>query len=87
LTGCSRAKIAFSQNKTAPPEGDKKDLTIDIEAKFNKIKKDLAAENEVAVSVTWTGGGQRLKARKCAPLLPLIIELTDLKSSRARLGF
>lgn len=47
--------------KNAPPETDKKELKIDLDARFNKIKKDIAAENEVTVSVTWTGGGQNLK--------------------------
>lgn len=37
---------------------------LDINAKFDKIKNDIAAENEVSVSVMWSGGGQHLKERK-----------------------
>ncbi|CAM1503261.1 Fc.00g080370.m01.CDS01 [Cosmosporella sp. VM-42] len=55
------AKIAFTRNKNPPPESDKKELGIKVNATFNKIKNNLTAENEVSVSVTWTGGGQHLK--------------------------
>ncbi|KAJ4253320.1 hypothetical protein NW762_010475 [Fusarium torreyae] len=57
----ANAKIAFSNNKNPPADSDKKELAIDLDAKFKKLKKEIAAENEVSVSVTWTGGGQRLK--------------------------
>ena len=58
------ARIAFSKNKDPPADSDKKELAVKINAKFGKVKDSLAAENEVSVSVTWTGGGQRLKLRK-----------------------
>ncbi|CAG9991062.1 unnamed protein product [Clonostachys byssicola] len=55
------ARVAFSQNKNPPPGSTSKELSLDISAKFDNIKKHLADENEVSVSVTWTGGGQQLK--------------------------
>jgi hypothetical protein len=55
------AKVAFSHNKAPPPGKDKKDLELNLDLKFNKIKNDIAAENEVSVSVTYAGGGQNLK--------------------------
>ncbi|CAH0027026.1 unnamed protein product [Clonostachys rhizophaga] len=55
------ARVAFSQNKNPPPGSTTKELSLDISAKFDNIKKHLADENEVSVSVTWTGGGQQLK--------------------------
>ncbi|VUC29191.1 unnamed protein product [Clonostachys rosea] len=55
------ARVAFSQNKNPPPGSTSKELSLDISAKFDNIKKHLAGENEVSVSVTWTGGGQQLK--------------------------
>jgi hypothetical protein len=64
LTIHRSAKVAFSHNKNPPPGSDKKETKVDLDFKFNKLKKDLAAENEVSVSVTWTGGGQHIKARK-----------------------
>ncbi|KAK6497177.1 hypothetical protein TWF506_004652 [Arthrobotrys conoides] len=60
----AQAKIAFTRTKDQVKETDPKDpnkLKIDVDAKFEKFKKSLTAENEVAVSVTWTGGGQNLK--------------------------
>jgi hypothetical protein len=47
------------KEKTKEKEKDKSNL----ELKFDKIKKELGAKNEVSVSVTWTGGGQDLKPR------------------------
>lgn len=56
--------MAFTRNKDLPENAAKKDLEIDLNLKIDKLKKNLTAENEVSVSVTWTGGGQHLKARK-----------------------
>jgi hypothetical protein len=64
LTDFCRAAVAFSSNKGEPPGSDKKDLTLGVKARFDKVKTDIAAENEVSVSVTWTGGGQHLKNGK-----------------------
>ncbi|KAK6354951.1 hypothetical protein TWF696_004079 [Orbilia brochopaga] len=55
------AKIAFTRAKDPAAESEKQDLTVNVDATFNKLKKNLTAENEVSVSVTWTGGGQKLK--------------------------
>ncbi|KAF9768134.1 hypothetical protein IL306_014594 [Fusarium sp. DS 682] len=57
----AEAKIAFSSNKNSRPENDKTGLNLDINAKFDKLKDNLTSENEVSISVTWTGDGQRLK--------------------------
>ncbi|KAM5344890.1 hypothetical protein ACJ41O_010752 [Fusarium nematophilum] len=56
------AKIAFTRSKDPTAESDKKDLDMRLNATFNKVKNNITAENEVSVSVTWTGGGQHLKA-------------------------
>ncbi|KAL2674359.1 hypothetical protein Neosp_012810 [[Neocosmospora] mangrovei] len=61
VTNNQHAKIEYTRNKSPPPESDKKELSLDVEAKFKKLKKSIAGENEVAISVTWTGGGQKLK--------------------------
>ncbi|EWZ95760.1 hypothetical protein BFJ63_vAg6939 [Fusarium oxysporum f. sp. narcissi] len=58
------ARIAYTRNKSPAPESDKKEFMLDINAKFDKIKNDIAAENEVSVSVMWSGGGQHLKEQK-----------------------
>ncbi|KAF5539433.1 hypothetical protein FMEXI_8922 [Fusarium mexicanum] len=55
------AKIAYTRNKDPPPQSDEKDFNLNVNAAFKKVKKDIAAENEVSVSVMWTGGGQNLK--------------------------
>jgi hypothetical protein len=64
LNKLSSARIAYTRNKSPAPESDKKEFMLDINAKFDKIKNDIAAENEVSVSVMWSGGGQHLKERK-----------------------
>jgi hypothetical protein len=53
--------MAFTRNKDLPENADKKDIKVDLDLRIDKLKKNITAENEVSVSVTWTGGGQRLK--------------------------
>jgi hypothetical protein len=87
LTDFCRAAVAFSSNKGEPPGSDKKEMTLGVNAKFNKLKKDIAAENEVSVSVTWTGGGQHLKNGKCeTPFFKSTMSSFDIGCSRTRLG-
>lgn len=50
-----RARILFTK--------DKLDLTIN--GKFDKESASFLTENETTISVTYTGGGQHLKERKC----------------------
>lgn len=80
------AKIAFTRNKDPPAESDKKELDLKVKGTFDKIKTNLAAENELSVSVTWTGGGQQLKDCKCLSFLRANNRLTKFQSSAAGLG-
>jgi hypothetical protein len=48
-------------------------LAININAQFDKIKNDIVANNETSISVTWTGGGQHIKARKYEAFLALFV--------------
>ncbi|KAF3082680.1 hypothetical protein TWF569_006884 [Orbilia oligospora] len=57
----AQAKIAFTRGKGEVDESDPKKLKIKLDAKFEKMKDSLINENEVSVSVAWTGGGQNLK--------------------------
>ncbi|KAF3926813.1 hypothetical protein ABW20_dc0101301 [Dactylellina cionopaga] len=54
------AKVAFTRTKETA-EGQEKDTPVKFDAIFGKVKNGLTANNEVSVSVTWTGGGQKLK--------------------------
>jgi hypothetical protein len=56
-------KTAEDGDKEKTKEKEKEKDKSDLELKFDKIKKELGAKNEVSVSVTWTGGGQDLKPR------------------------
>ncbi|CAI6100906.1 unnamed protein product [Clonostachys chloroleuca] len=58
------ARVAFSHNKNPLPGSTSKELSLDISAKFDNIKKHLADENEVSVSVTWTADAVLNKATK-----------------------
>jgi hypothetical protein len=73
LTGVYSAKVAFSQNTTTPPAAGQKELAVNINAQFDKIKNDIVANNETSISVTWTGGGQHIKARKYEAFLALFV--------------
>lgn len=57
-----------------------------LDLKFDKIKKDLAADNEVSVSVTWNGGGQHIKARKYIPSIYLDYRLIRSRMQPRRTG-
>ncbi|KAB2103285.1 hypothetical protein AG0111_0g8574 [Alternaria gaisen] len=53
------ARMAFTRNKDLPENADKKDIKVDLDLRINKLKKNITAENEVSVSVTWTGGAEK----------------------------
>ncbi|KAJ4399194.1 hypothetical protein N0V91_009651 [Didymella pomorum] len=62
LWSASKPRTETKRRISLPREEKEKDKS-DLELKFDKIKKELGAKNEVSVSVTWTGGGQDLKPR------------------------
>lgn len=49
--------------KSSQGSGDHTGLTLEAEGKVQKYQHDILRENEVTISVSYTGGGQDLKAR------------------------
>jgi hypothetical protein len=53
------------EGEVKPPPKEPSGLSIEADAKVNKIRKEILTNNTITISVSWTGGGQGLKTCEC----------------------